>query len=90
MVPLKRSLVDLTAWFWANCCANSPSAVEFSDLKALFNLLKEQEEEDTIFQGLKTQGKPAHSCFADLRSVFSPELLLQRFMGALSPLSHEK
>lgn len=89
-MALKRNLVYLTAWFWANCCANSFSAMEFSDLKALFNLLNVQQEENTIFQGLKTQGKPAHSCFADLMSVLPPELLLQRFMGALSPLSQQK
>lgn len=50
MVALKRNLVILTAWFGANCCANSSSAVEFLDLKALFNLLNVQEEEDTIFK----------------------------------------
>lgn len=83
-MALKRNLVYLTAWFWANCCANSFSAMEFSDLKALFNLLNVQQEENTIFQGLKTQGKP------DLMSVLPPELLLQRFMGALSPLSQQK
>lgn len=64
--------------------------MEFSDLKAQFNLLNEQEEEHTIFQCLKTQGKPAHPYSANLRFVFPPELLLQKVMGALRPFSHQK